>query len=190
MKKKNLILSLVLVLGLSACNLPTASSPSPSASQIPLEAQAGTLAAQTVEAVTTQRAAPTDAPPQPQNTPTKAPPTATVTPAISLTPSPSPSPTATARPLTAPSLKKYNFLCTWNGSGTEMEMTIQWTDRSDGESGYRIYRNGTQLIELAANTTQYTDIVTVVQGQEITYAIEAFNADKVSGQITLSATCE
>jgi hypothetical protein len=188
MKTKNirLILSLALVLGLSACNLPTSSA----SDTIPLKAQAGTLAAQTVAAVVTQVPAQTEAAPLPQNTPTKAPPTETITPAISLTPTTSPTPTDTARPLSAPSLKKYNFFCTWTGSGTQMEITIQWTDRSDSESGYRIYRSGQQLVELAANTTEYTDIFSVIQGQEITYAIEAFNANEISGQITLSATCE
>jgi len=167
---------IALVLILSACNLPTTSTP-----ELSIEAQAGTLAAQTIAASITQRSSKT---PEPQNTPTKSPPTLTPTPIESLTP------TITPHPLIAPSLQKYDFFCSWNGSGTQMEIKIKWTDHADNELGYRIYRGGTVLAELGANSTEYTDIFSVVQGQAIYYAVEAFNENGASKQFALSAACE
>ncbi len=71
-----------------------------------------------------------------------------------------------------------------------MEIKIKWTDHADNELGYRIYRDGTVVAELGANSTEYTDIFSVVQGQAIYYAVEAFNENGASKQFTLSATCE
>jgi len=176
-KHLNWILGLALVLGLGACNLPTSSA----SDNISIEAQAGTLAAQTVEASINQRPSKT---PEPQNTPTKTLPT--MTPA----PTGSPTPTENASPPTAPSLQKYNFFCSWNGSNTEMEITIQWTDKSDNELGYLIYRNGEEIANLIPNTVVYTDTFAVSTGQAVNYAIGAYNNSGISGQFTLSATCE
>ena len=179
------ILGFVLVFGLSACNLPTDSAPD----ELPLEAQAGTLAAQTVSAAQTQM--PTQTPTQtrlPANTPTMARPTKTSAPP---TPTASATSTEAPRPLNPPSLKKYDFFCSWNGTNTELEITIHWTDQSDNEMGFIVSRDGAEIADLLPNTVQYTDLVAVNMGQQVNYALAAYNNE--SGKIeafTVSATCE
>ena len=174
---------LILVLSLSACNLPTSSEPD----SLSEEGQVATLVAQTVTAAKMQIPTQTR---HPSNTPSKNRPTKTSTPAESPTPSESPTPTETAHPLGTPSLKTYDFICSWIGSNTEMEMIIEWIDKADNELGYRIYRNGEMIVELGANTTKYTDLFSAGQGQPANYAIEAYNDGGASGKITFSETCD
>lgn len=61
---------------------------------------------------------------------------------------------------------------------------LGWADGS-GESGYRLYRNGSLLAELGANATSFTD--PAPKGSELSYEIEAFSAMGVSERRSLSA---
>lgn len=105
-------------------------------------------------------------------------------------PTMTPPPTNTPSPPTAPTLQEYNYACNWDGSNTNMTMTMTWNDWANNESGYRIYRNGVLIIDLGTNTTTYVDIVVVNLTQTVTYAIEAYNSSGVSGQATFSASCQ
>lgn len=173
------ILGFVLVLGLSACNLPTDSA----SDELLLEAQAGTLAAQTVSAAQTQMPTQTRVP---ANTPTMARPTKTSAP-----PTASATSTKAPRPLNPPSLKKYDFFCSWNGTNTELEITIHWTDQSDNEIGFVVLRDGAEIANLLPNTSQYTDLVAVTMGQQVNYAVAAYNNESGKTKaFTVSATCE
>ena len=184
MKLKNWIVGFVLVLGLGACNFPTDSA----SDELPPEAQAGTLAAQTVYAVQTQMPTQTRIP---ANTPTMARPTKTSAPAKSPTPTESPTSTEAPRPLNPPGLKKYDFFCTWNGTNTELEITIRWTDRSDNEMGFIVLRDGVEIANLLPNTVQFTDIFAVNTGQQVNYAVAAYNNESgKTAAFTVSATCE
>ena len=100
-----------------------------------------------------------------------------------------PPPTPTPVPPSSPSLKHYDFLCTWNGVNNTLNITILWTDRANNESGYRIYRNGVVVADLAANTTAYDDTFAVASGVPVNYAIEAYNAAGASGRASFSETC-
>jgi len=60
---------------------------------------------------------------------------------------------------------------------------LEWADVS-GETGYRLYRNGSQLAQVGANATSYTD--EAPKGKELTYEIEAFSALGVSERKSLS----
>ncbi|RME87824.1 MAG: SH3 domain-containing protein [Anaerolineae bacterium] len=104
-------------------------------------------------------------------------------------PTVSPPPTRTPSPPARPSLKHYEFVCTWNGVNNDMRMTITWTDRADNEAGYRIYRNGVVIADLAPNTTTYVDVFAVNSGVPVTYGIEAYNVAGGSGQATFSDAC-
>ncbi|MBT3189752.1 MAG: hypothetical protein HN736_07565 [Anaerolineae bacterium] len=180
MKKLNKywILGFALALGLSACNLPTSSVPN----SLSLEEQAGTLAAQTVSAAQTQMPTQTRLP---ANTPTLARPSKTSAP-----PTASPTSTAAPHPLNPPSLKKYDFSCSWNGTNTELQMIIQWTDKSDNEQGFIVLRDGTEIANLLPNATNYTDIFAVNTGQLVNYAVAAYNNESGESEaITLSTTC-
>jgi CSLREA domain-containing protein len=59
---------------------------------------------------------------------------------------------------------------------------VEWNDLS-GETGYHIYRNGALLATLPAGSTSYTDNPPL--GGPYTYAMEAYNKDAVSPQVTL-----
>ena len=62
---------------------------------------------------------------------------------------------------------------------------VVWQDNPE-ETGYRIYRNGEQIVELAANITKYNDDAAPV-GEELFYEIEAFTVDAVSDRVGASA---
>ncbi len=104
-------------------------------------------------------------------------------------PTVSPPPTRTPSPPARPSLKRYEFFCTWNGANNDMRMTITWTDRADNETGYRIYRNGVVIADLPPNTTTYVDVFAVNSGVPVTYGIEAYNDAGGSGRTTFSDAC-
>ena len=115
---------------------------------------------------------------------------ATATGSLWTIPTMTPPPTNTPSPPKAPTLKQFNYACQWNGTNTTMTMTIQWSDWADNETGYRIYRNGVVVVDLAANTTTYTDTFTTSATQTINYAIEAYNSTGSSGRATFSASCQ
>ncbi len=170
--------ALALVLGLSACNLPAAPTPE----GLSIEEQAGTLAAQTLEASQSQRAPETQIP---ANTPTR-PPLPTSAPTQTL----SPTPTENLTLPNAPSLKNYNFFCSWNGSSNDLSVSIKWTDKASDELGFIIYRNGQEIANLLPNVVAYTDTFAVATGQPVNYGIAAYNNSGESEQAIFSATCE
>lgn len=101
-----------------------------------------------------------------------------------------PPPTTTASPPTAPGIASWDYLCGYSGSGPNVTVNLKWTDRSDDESGYRIYRNDKPVAELPPNTTTYTEVVDVEEGQNITYRIEVFNGIGSSSSSTISFSCQ
>ena len=98
--------------------------------------------------------------------------------------------TVTPEPPGAPSLKNYNFSCEWNGSSNDLNILIEWIDQTNNELGYIIYRDGAKIADLVPNTQSYTDSIAVASGQPVNYTIEAYNNSGLSGQVTLSATCD
>ncbi|MEM7737182.1 MAG: fasciclin domain-containing protein [Deinococcota bacterium] len=66
------------------------------------------------------------------------------------------------------------------------QIVVSWTDNSDDEAGFRIYRDSvstsaletqqTEIAEVAANVTSYTD-TDVMAGVSYTYSVSAFNED-------------
>jgi uncharacterized protein YraI len=102
-----------------------------------------------------------------------------------VTPPPAPSPSAP----TAPGNLTYSFFCTANGSGNNVDTQLSWDDRSGNESGYRIYRNDSQIVELPANSNAFSDSVAVGLGESLTYSVEAFNDAGASGRASISFTC-
>lgn len=107
-----------------------------------------------------------------------------------LLPSMTPPPTATLHPAAAPSNLKYNFSCVYNGAGLDVTTALEWSDNARNEKGYRIYRNGTNVIELPANATSYTETAAIDLGQTVSYSVEAFNDTGPSGQAKISFTCQ
>ncbi len=111
-----------------------------------------------------------------------------------LTPSPptvTPVPTS-ARPI-APKNLKVTYDCQWSKKGHNLvQITIffTWEDVSDNETGFDIYKNGTFMKQLPANTTRYVDPVVIGSGNPsgdgAIYAIQAFNAVGKSNRVSIS----
>lgn len=96
-----------------------------------------------------------------------------------------PPPTSTKAPPQAPSIQKWNYSC----SGGTMTFTVSWVDRADGESGYRIYRNGDVIAELPANSTSYVDLSTPDIGESVEYFINVYGPYGTANSAPMKMTC-
>jgi uncharacterized protein YraI len=74
----------------------------------------------------------------------------------------------------APSFPKngWSYVCP---SFTQIDVTFNWKDNADNETGYRIYRNEEIIVELPANSTTFSETVPIQPGQSLIYRIEAYN---------------
>lgn len=84
------------------------------------------------------------------------------------------------------SMQKWDILCDYQTGSANV--TIRWSDKSDNESGFRITKNGTVIAELPANSTEFTETITLLSGQEVKYGVIVFNSvgSTNSSPITLS----
>ena len=72
---------------------------------------------------------------------------------------------------TGPGYVVWSFEC----SGSQVTVNLSWPDNADNESGYHIYRNGTQISDLPPNSTSYTDTTNDTAGGVIVYGVAAYN---------------
>ena len=75
----------------------------------------------------------------------------------------------------------YNYEC---ASLTEATITLTWKDTANNESGYRVYRNGTLVADMPANSTTFTDHVPRGPGSVFSYSVEAYNSTGASSSRT------
>ncbi len=57
---------------------------------------------------------------------------------------------------------------------TAVSITLAWQDNATNETGFHLYRNGTQIATLGANVTTYTD-TGLTCGQSYRYRVSAYN---------------
>lgn len=100
-------------------------------------------------------------------------------------PSVTPPATATLAPPSAPSLQNWEYFC----SGGQMTITIEWDDRAENETGYRILRNGEAIAELAANSTNYTETIPMQAGESAEYYMQVYGPGGISNAIVGKLTC-
>jgi hypothetical protein len=93
--------------------------------------------------------------------------------------------TATNPPPQQVILENWEFFCT----GDILTITILWFDRSEDETGYRVFRNGEAIAELPANTTTYTDSTELLAGQWAEYYIQVNNAVGSANSSIMRMTC-
>lgn len=86
-------------------------------------------------------------------------------------------PTPQADPLQNISLQNWNIFCNYENNQAQVELA--WSDEGY-EAGYRIIRNDVIIAELPANSTVFTETITLLSGQTVGYSIIAFNA---AGQV-------
>jgi len=98
--------------------------------------------------------------------------------------------TSTASPPQAPSISNWDYVCGYSGSGSNVTVTIEWSDRADGESGYRIYRNGESVADLPPNSNAYTEVVDVASGETLSYLIEVVSSAGTARSSPFSFSCQ
>ena len=72
----------------------------------------------------------------------------------------------------------------------ELTTNLTWSDAADNETGYRVYRFDIMLADLPANTTAFTDVVTVDPYADLQYTVEAYNSAGVSPSRTIEFKCQ
>ena len=92
--------------------------------------------------------------------------------------------------LGAPVWSVYKYTCELAVGGGTMTMNLAWTDHSDNEEGYEVYRDGLVIATLAPNATFYVDVTFVATGKTVDYSVEAFNQDWRGSTSTLTYGCQ
>jgi hypothetical protein len=167
-KFKTLLISLSLVTILSSCNLPGRSG---LPTQIINQDLVGTSVAMTMQANPTQ---------------TKI---FAITP-LSTTTMATASSIPTPFPPNTPVWLAYNYTCELATGGGTMTMNLAWTDRSNSEEGYKVYRGERVIATLASNSTFYVDVAFVATGKTLSYSVEAFTENWQVSSSTITYGCQ
>ena len=80
----------------------------------------------------------------------------------------------------------YHYTCPYGNLTTN----LTWSDSSDNETGFHLYRDGVLIAELPAGTTSYTDVTTIAPGGSVNYSVAAFNDQGESALRTESFVCK
>jgi len=99
-------------------------------------------------------------------------------------------PTSTPKPPTAPAWASWNFSCEFASSGNNLTMNLAWTDRSNNETSYTVYRDDQPIATLAPDTTSYVDTSFVATGQSVKYRVEVKNPAGTASTSTVSGSCQ
>ena len=99
-------------------------------------------------------------------------------------------PTSAAGPLQAPGALRYQYDCVYNGIPGNIQVLLQWADRSDNELGFRIYRDGLVVAEVPAATTTYADYFTGSTTVTYSYRVSSYNATGEALGGTISFSCQ
>ncbi len=96
-----------------------------------------------------------------------------------------PPPTATDAPPRGPGIIGWEFFCS---DGT-LNFTVTWADNANNETGYRIFRNGEQLVELPANSTTYTDAYPLTANQRVEYYVQVYSPTGSANSSVMPMSC-
>jgi len=100
-----------------------------------------------------------------------------------------PPPTSTQQPPNAPTFQSWDYLCTYNGSNNDLNVTLTWSDKSSNKTGYRVFRDGGLVANLPASSTTHADKIAVNSGQGVGYRVEAYNSTGSASTSTISISC-
>lgn len=98
--------------------------------------------------------------------------------------------TSTPIPPNSPYLSVYNYTCELAVGGGTMTMNLAWIDRSNGEGGYKVYRDEQVIVTLAPNSTSYVDVAYVATGKTLSYSVESFNRDWRASTSMITHGCQ
>ena len=93
-------------------------------------------------------------------------------------------------PVNRPTNLRYTYSCTYNGTNSDVAVTLSWSDQSDNEIGFRIYRDDTLAIELPPNSNKFSETITVDTTQTVSYSVTSFNSVGESSRATISFSCQ
>jgi hypothetical protein len=100
-------------------------------------------------------------------------------------------PTPTPEPLKAPAWKDWSYTCAFAPGGSDVTISLAWTDTNRNESGYNIYRNEGQVATLGPDTTTFSEVAFVSAGLSLSYVIEVYNAlGQQARSSAVTATCQ
>ncbi len=95
-------------------------------------------------------------------------------------------PQATAPGLPArPGSISYSYNC----DNASLTTDMKWKDAANNENGYRVYRDGTKIADLPADSTAYTDTTSYTPGTTVTFSVEAYDDAGASPQSSISFHC-
>jgi hypothetical protein len=93
-------------------------------------------------------------------------------------------------PRNAPIWSIYRYTCELAAGGGTMTMNLAWTDRSNNEDGFNVYRNGQVIATLAPDSISFVDVAFVATGKSLDYSVEAFNKDWRGSTSTITNLCQ
>jgi len=99
-------------------------------------------------------------------------------------------PTSSVGLVQAPTGLTWTYDCVHNGIPGNILVLLVWTDRSTNETGFRLYRDNVQVVELAANTTTYTDMFAGNTAVTYTYRVSAYNAASEAPGAPITFSCK
>lgn len=80
----------------------------------------------------------------------------------------------------------WTFVCYGPG---QVDIVLNWNDKADNETGYRVLRNNEVAVELPANSTSFAETIPLNSGQTVNYQIQAYNQVGTTNSSTASITC-
>jgi hypothetical protein len=99
-------------------------------------------------------------------------------------------PTSSVGAVQAPTGLKYQYDCVYNGIPGNIQVILQWSDRSSNETGFRVYRDGVVVAELTANSITFTEYFTGSTTVPYAYRVSAYNAAGEAMGGTVSFSCQ
>ncbi|MBC7876816.1 MAG: hypothetical protein H7Y59_06545 [Anaerolineales bacterium] len=80
----------------------------------------------------------------------------------------------------------WTFFCYGPG---QADITLTWNDKADNETGYRILRNNEVILELPANSTNFSETLELDSGQSVGYIVRAYNLAGEADSAPVTITC-
>jgi hypothetical protein len=91
-------------------------------------------------------------------------------------------------PEAATFLSKDGWTFSCYGPG-QADITLNWNDKSETETGYKILRNDEVITELPPNSTRFSETILLNSGQSVTYKIRAYNQIGETDSSPVEITC-
>lgn len=93
-------------------------------------------------------------------------------------------------PANRPTNLNYTYSCTYNGTNSDVTVSLSWNDQSDNELGFRIYRGDTLVVELPPNSKNFSETITADSTEKLTYSVTSFNATGESSRASITFSCQ